>query len=158
MSRIVLLDACTLGKVSNPNDTEENRRCREWSLDLRRKGTSVRVPEIADYEIRRELIRAYKSEGLRLLDETKQFGFVSLSEASLILAAELWADAHRLIGRTASDDPKLDPDMIICGQAKVLAMAEGAGVVVATENLVHFVPFVDGTYLVDAKPWYEIDP
>jgi hypothetical protein len=56
MSKAVLLDAGPLGMVSNPNDTADNRRCQEWATNLHRKGTVVCVPEIADYETRRELV------------------------------------------------------------------------------------------------------
>ena len=79
MSKAVLLDACTLGMVSNPNDTADNLACQEWALDLHRKGVSVCIPEIADYEIRRELIRANKGAGSRNLTGLSRFIAISLS-------------------------------------------------------------------------------
>ena len=60
MSKIVLLDAGPLGMISNPNATGVNRECYEWMETLIVNGFQVRAPEIADYEVRRELLRANK--------------------------------------------------------------------------------------------------
>ena len=54
MSKIVVLDAGPLGMISNPNATGINRDCYEWMEALLVSGFDVRVPEIADYEVRRE--------------------------------------------------------------------------------------------------------
>jgi len=55
---IVLLDAGPLGLVTNPHATVESQRCKRWLVDLLNHGVRVLVPEIADYEVRRELLRA----------------------------------------------------------------------------------------------------
>jgi DNA-binding transcriptional regulator LsrR (DeoR family) len=68
MSRIVLLDSGPLGRVSNPRASAENRRCQAWAKSLRAKSLMLRVPEIADYEVRRELLRAKRG----LVDPVRQ--------------------------------------------------------------------------------------
>ena len=62
---IVLLDSGPLGLVTNPRATPENQRCKQWLVALLASGVRVLVPEIADYEIRRELLRAGKRQGTR---------------------------------------------------------------------------------------------
>jgi hypothetical protein len=52
----------------------------------------VIVPGIADYELRRELIRAGKTSDLRRLDAVRSgFEFDPITQAALDKAAELWA-------------------------------------------------------------------
>ena len=57
MSRIVLLDAGPLGLVTNPQRSQQSTACAQWLQGLIAGGVQVYVPEIADYEVRRELLR-----------------------------------------------------------------------------------------------------
>jgi hypothetical protein len=66
--RLIFLDSGTLGMVSNPRGKPRNLRCQQWSRDLVAAGAWVLIPEIADYEVRRELIRSGATTGLRRLD------------------------------------------------------------------------------------------
>ena len=77
MAKIVLLDAGPLGAVTHPR-ANKNKDIKEWLQRLLRSGVAVRVPEIADYEIRRELVRAAKSKGIQRLDDLKQLGYIPL--------------------------------------------------------------------------------
>lgn len=61
MSVIVLLDAGPLGTVTNPKSSPENEACKNWLANLAYNGIEVVIPEIADYEVRRELLRAGKA-------------------------------------------------------------------------------------------------
>jgi len=54
MAEIVLLDAGPLGMISHPRASHEIAR---WLARLLSSGTEVLVPEIADYEVRRALLR-----------------------------------------------------------------------------------------------------
>jgi hypothetical protein len=63
-------------------DHERNEEIKTWLQDLLRSGIAVRVPEIADYEIRRELLRAGKSKGLKRLYELKIMSYVPLTYGS----------------------------------------------------------------------------
>ena len=60
MSTIVLLDAGPLGMITNPKSSPENEACKDWVTKLASRGVDIVIPEIADYEVRRELLRAEK--------------------------------------------------------------------------------------------------
>ena len=108
------------------------------------------MPEIADYETRREALRRRQYESLRKLDELIQsLGLVPLTTAVLHRAAELWAQARQR-GRPTADPAALDGDVILAAQAQLLAESTGEEVVVATDNVGHLGQFVD------ARPWHEI--
>jgi hypothetical protein len=72
MSRIILLDSGSLGLITNPSASEENRECNAWVQTRLREGDRVMVPAISDYEVRRELLRAEKTKGLARLDGLKE--------------------------------------------------------------------------------------
>jgi hypothetical protein len=61
MSKVVLLDSSPLGLVTNPRMTDTALLCNEWLEALLVANVRVIIPEIADYEIRQELLRANKS-------------------------------------------------------------------------------------------------
>ena len=68
MAEVVLLDAGPLGMISHPRVTSE---IAAWLGQLLAGGVTVVIPEIADYEVRRELLRAGRSKGVRRLDDLK---------------------------------------------------------------------------------------
>lgn len=144
MSKTVLLDSGPLGMISNPNATGVNRECYEWMEALLVRGFEVRVPEIADYEVRRELLRANKSEGIARLDLLKNtIGYLRITTLVMLEAAELWAQARRA-GMPTADPKALDCDVILAAQALDM---DG---IVATDNVGHLSRFVI------AKPWRDI--
>ena len=149
MSTFILLDSGPLGLVTNPKATGETFLCYQWAMSHMQRGHLVMVPEIADYEVRRELIRAGKLRGLVKLDRSKvDFGYLPLTTAAMLLAAELWAESRRF-GRPSSSDDSLDADVILAAQAVLLKRA-GHQVVVATTNPKHLQHFVD------ARRWSDI--
>ncbi len=68
MSRLILLDSGPLGMVTNPKAKGIPLDCQLWLKSLLRRGERVAIPEIADYEVRRELLRAGLLQSLRRLD------------------------------------------------------------------------------------------
>jgi hypothetical protein len=68
VSRTVLLDTGVLGLVTNPQRSPQAMQCLRWVEGLVRTEAQVLVPEIADYELRRELLRAQRLRGLARLD------------------------------------------------------------------------------------------
>ena len=149
MSALVLLDAGPLGMATNPDARPEHERCAFWLRALPSYGYTPVLPEIADYEVRRELLRAEKSSGLRRLNVLKsQARYLPITTEVMLLAAELWAQMRRS-GRPTADDRALDADVILAAQARTLAHG-GQTVIVATTNLRHLSP------LVDARLWSDI--
>ncbi len=69
MSAAVVLDAGPLSTLASPHNSPQAVAARQWLAALQAAGRRVFVPEIADYEVRRELLRANKSAGLANLDQ-----------------------------------------------------------------------------------------
>lgn len=149
MTTYVLLDSGPLGLATNPRHSEETRTCIYWIEGLLRRGVRVVVPEIADYEVRRELLRGEKREGLRRLDKLKSaIGYVPITTESMLRAAQFWADCRNK-GVPTTDDKSLDADVILAGQAATLE-DEDDEAIVATTNVGHLSRFVS------AKNWQDI--
>jgi predicted nucleic acid-binding protein len=147
--RLVFLDAEPLGLLSHPKATADAVRCRRWSEALLTAGAVLFVPEIADYEVRRELIRAGKAAGLRRLDQVKAaLKYAPITTDVMLRAAALWAQA-RTVGRPTAKPEALDGDCILAAQA-LLAAGPGDVLTVATGNVGHLSQFVD------ARPWATI--
>lgn len=85
---IVLLDSGPLGLVTNPRASTESQQCKHWLVDLLSQGVRILVPEIADYEVRRELLRAGKVRGIAHLDQLKAtMGYVPITTPIMLQAA-----------------------------------------------------------------------
>ena len=149
MSMIVLLDAGPLGMITNPKSSSENEACKNWLAGLVYRGVEVVIPEIVDYEVRRELLRAGKDRGLGRLDALKaMLGYAPITTAVMLRAAEFWATARRM-GRQSADDASLDADMILVAQAGALVRDDDK-TVIATTNVRHLVLFSS------ARNWRDI--
>ena len=139
---IVLLDSGPLGLLTNPKPTPLSVECQRWLAALWPKEYRVIVPEIADYEVRRELIRANKTKGIERLNTFKQnLEYLPLTTPMMLKAAEFWAQARRS-GLPTADPKALDGDVILAAQATLAATGEDP-VVVATTNVGHLSRFVD---------------
>lgn len=141
MLRRLLLDTGPLGRIAHPR---RNPEVTAWLDHLLASGWIVILPEIADYEVRRELLLAGLSRSVRRLDGLKQvMSYQPLTTQAMSRAAELWAMARRS-GQPMADRHALDGDVILAAQA------EEAGGIVATDNVRHLARFVD------ARVWQEI--
>lgn len=142
MNRVVLLDSGPLGLATNPRSSPRNTACNQWVDALVSGGVRVIVPEIADYEVRRELLRAGKIRGIASLNEFKRrLGYLPITTSVMLKAAEFWAQARR-IGKPTAGNAALDGDVILAAQAAIL-QAAGHSVTVATTNVKHLELFVD---------------
>jgi hypothetical protein len=56
MTQIVLLNSTPVGLITNPKATPLAIECQQWLESLLDRGYQVVLPEIIDYEIRRELL------------------------------------------------------------------------------------------------------
>ncbi len=148
MSAAVLLDAGPLGLLTNPNNNSQAIACRAWLASIRAAGRQVFVPEITDYEVRRELTRIQSHTALANLDALGALlDYLPLTTDTMRLAAQLWAQA-RSAGQPTAPDPALDGDVILAAQALVLNFP----IIVATANPGHLTRFVT------ALPWANIAP
>jgi len=148
VSAVVVLDAGPLGLLTNANNSPQPLACRAWLASLQAAGRRVVVPEITDYELRRELIRIQSHSALANLDAYgARLDYLPLTTAVMRRAAELWAQA-RSAGQPTAPDPALDVDVILAAQA----MSLNAPVVVATGNPAHLTRFVS------AELWSNITP
>ena len=139
MNQVVLLDARPLGLVTNPRRSQQSIACAQWLQALVARGSLVILPEIADYEVRRELLRANKREGLARLDAlVGLLEYLPLTTAAMRQAALLWAQARQQ-GQPTADDKALDGDVILAAQAITLGSMD---MVIATTNVGHLTRFV----------------
>ena len=136
---VVVLDAGPLGLVTNPNPSPQALACTQWLRTLVLAGTRVIVPEIADYEVRRELLRANKPRGLALLDALgSKAEFLPITTPAMREAARLWAVARQQ-GQPTAGDNTIDADMILAGQSLALGVPD---FIIATTNVGHLSRFV----------------
>lgn len=148
MSTAVVLDAGPLGLLAHPRLTPASAAALHWLGQLLAAGRRVLVLGIADYEVRRELLRLKATRSIRSLDALVQrLEYLPVSPDALRLAAEFWALA-RHGGYPTAPDPELDADVIIAAQAATL----GGPVIVATGNVGHLTRFVP------AEVWQNILP
>jgi predicted nucleic acid-binding protein len=152
MITVILLDAGPLGLISHPAGGEDARLCKDWFEAELRAGNSICIPAIADYEVRRELVRAERRKSLQKLDELiQQLAYIPLLGDTIRTAAELWADARRK-GVPTAPEAALDADCLLAAQARTLLglnrshrwvkltrdeRAQGINVAIATTNVGH---------------------
>lgn len=138
MAKAVILDAGPVGLLCDPRPRPLPLACRQWARDLLSAGHRVFVPEIADYEVRRELLRAGRTASVTELDALAGWlQYLSIDTPVLRRAAELWAHA-RQTGQPTAADNTIDADVILIAQAEAL---NDPGAVIATTNVGHLSRF-----------------
>jgi predicted nucleic acid-binding protein len=151
MQEFVLLDSGPLGLACGRPSVPAHDHCRRWFRDLIARGVVVGVPEIADYEVRRELTRVGASESIRRLDELVTVGGLVLAPVTTAewrQAAFFWADARRK-GMPTAHPHALDADVILAACATTIGQP-GDQVIVATNNVGHLARYCD------ARQWATI--
>ena len=138
MTDTYILDTGPVGKIAHPRvDPELTKRIRY----LLNAGFTIVLPEIADYELRRnillEIARGNKSfeKSLERLNQLKLvLRYLPLNTDIMLRAAQLWADArHR--GQPTADPNALDGDVILAAQAIEIDAT------ILTENVGHLEQF-----------------
>ena len=151
MNRLIILDSSPAGLVTNPSQAPATLAITKWLADCEAKGNTVCLPEIIDYELRRELIRANKPRGIAKLDALKNAcRYLPLTTPVMLRAAALWADSRQK-GLATGDPKRLDIDVILAAQVLDLELPAG-DFVVATSNVGHLSGFVP------AERWENIAP
>lgn len=151
MDRIVLLDSGVIGLLCSSPTLPGVIRGHARLGDLYDLGVAVMIPDVTDYEVRRELIRTGASAKLARLDSLRDKVFtISLTFEAWAKAAEFWA-VVRKAGRPTADRHALDGDAILAGVAATTG-SPGDDVVIATTNVGHLSRFPG----VVARRWDEI--
>ena len=159
MMLLAVLDTSPLGLITHPRGGEDARECKAWLEKLLESGAHAVVPAIADYELRRELIRSGKTRGLDRLDALiEMIGYLPVDRTVLEIAAKIWAEARRS-GIPTAPDLALDGDCILAAQTRTAYLlltqeqiVRGFQVVIATSNPKHLSRFAT------ARRWQEILP
>ena len=149
----IVLDTTPLGLLTQKKGIAEAEGCRAWADGLNQSGCLFFVPEIADYELRREFVRQGNSGAIRRLDRfnanvTGQY--LSPTTPEVRMAAQMWAQVRNQ-GKTTASPEALDGDALIAAQANILnAAAFGlSSVVVATANVGHLSALTHATLWSD---------
>jgi predicted nucleic acid-binding protein len=152
VARIIVLDAGPLGLASKPRGKPDADRCRAaWVRALDASGSRVVVPEITDYEVRRELLRVGAKAGIGQLDKLEAvLDYDPITTLAMRRAAEFWALIRRA-GTPTADPHALDADCILTAQASLLS-GPGDVVTIATTNPRHLTRFPG----IDAHLWETI--
>lgn len=148
---IVFLDSGVLHTLISNSKVKEVIDCQDWFYYILSRGALVVTSTICNYEVKRELIRRKNLKEINNLAQLKNLiDFIPVDEATLELAAELWAEARNK-GLPTADNLSLDADVIICAQYQILVNTyPGRYVVIATTNVNHLSRFTE------AKEWQNI--
>ena len=142
------LDSGPLGLVTQrPGKSQAADDCRAWAENLNCNGVLIFVPEIPDYEVRRELIQTGNTAAVARLEafSAKIAGrYLPLNTPAVREAARLWAEV-RNAGLTTAPPLALDGDVILAAQVLqfcTLYQLPLESIVVASVNVRHIARFV----------------
>lgn len=93
MTKIILLDSTPVGLITNPKSTPLSTECQQWFYSLFDRGYSVVLPEIIDYEVRRELLRVNSICRLDLLKS--EIIYLPIATEVMLKSAQLWAQVRQ---------------------------------------------------------------
>ena len=143
---IVVLDSGPVGLLAKRGGVDSVDACLAWQDNLAAQNTRVILPEIVDYEVRRELVRLKATSSIARLDRLASLiEYLPLTTAAMRKAAELWAQG-RQSGQPTADPKELDGDVILAAQALLLGVSD---VVVATTNVGHLSRYVIAKFWQD---------
>jgi predicted nucleic acid-binding protein len=125
------IDSGPLGLLAHPDNTRYPELNRWFALHYE-AGTRFVIPEISDFEVRRNLILEHRRRSLRKLNDLHYFArYLPITTAAMRLAAVYWANLRRT-GRPVGHPKELNADVIVAAQA-VQAKA-----ILVTNNPRHF--------------------
>ncbi|KYC37357.1 hypothetical protein WA1_48005 [Scytonema hofmannii PCC 7110] len=147
---LVLLDSGPLGWIIHGTSKKERViRCQQWFRKIL-SCSIVYIPEITDYEVRRELIHQKLEKSIERLDKLKSLEnirYAPITTEIMLKAAGLWGWA-RSTGQQTAGEEALDGDVILSATAIIMSQNEGTTVIIATTNVGHL-----QRYHTDTKHW-----
>jgi len=154
VARIIVLDSGPLGLAIRRPGKPLVGRFQAWARSRLVGGSRLAVPEIAHYEVRRELVRLNAVSSLHRLDRLVSgragMDYLPLTTDVIKRAAEYWA-LVRQAGQPTADPKELDGDAILAAQAS-LAGNPDDDVLIATTNVGHLSRFPG----ISAQQWEQI--
>ena len=142
MPKCIVIDTGPLGHITHP---KANPEFISKFQELLVNGYEIVIPEIADYELRRELTRANRTRSISRLDEWElRLRYLPCSTEHFRHAADLWAYTRNR-GRPTASDKALDGDVLISAQT------------LAVNGVLLTVDLDDFRYLVEAYTWDTIN-
>lgn len=143
MIRAVILDTSPLGLLTRRKGALDLAECQKWIRDHTAAGTRIVVPEVADYEIRREMVRAGNPLGIQRLEtfiSARADRYLPITTDAMRKAADFWAMA-RNAGLSTAPREALDCDVVLAGQALTMGLLPSE-IIIATENSKHISRYV----------------
>ena len=148
MNQVIVPDAHPLSQLTHP---KINPNIQKWLKSLN-KETVIKVAEITDYEVRRELLRSGKQKSINRLDKFNQeIGLITLNSTVMQKAAELWAWTRNK-GKPTASNHSLDADVILVSQA-IVQLNNFDKITIATTNIKHISLFKEQG--IDVLDWEE---
>ncbi len=139
----LVLDTGPLGKIAHPRRRPD---IAAWFDAVTGSSRPIYLPEIANYEVRRNFLLEDLTRALARLEELKRtLPYLPLTTEIMEDDARLWAQARKQ-GRPTGDPKELDGDVILAAQTLAV------GGVVVTDNIGHLAQFVE------ARTWQQITP
>ncbi len=143
MTQYIMLDASPLGLIAQRPGLIKADACRAWAAAHDRAGRKLFVPEIIDFEVRRELVRINATAALSRLEAfiaAEPGRYLPITTAAMREAALVWADARRR-GIPTADPKELDVDVVLAAQVR-MSVYPRTDTIVATGNVTHLRRFV----------------
>jgi predicted nucleic acid-binding protein len=93
---IIVLESGPTGLIVHPIGSRQSKACIEWMARMILAGHSMALPEIVDYEVRREVLRKNNLRSLRRLNQiAAALDYLPIMTTVMHRAAELWAIARQ---------------------------------------------------------------
>jgi len=137
MVQKLILDTGPLGQLSHPKAAGKNKEVTEWIKKLLSQGAQVFVPEISDYELRRNLLLEGKQESIEKLNRLGEtLSYLPITREMMRQAAEFWASIRKPPNpQPTADKHALDGDAILAAQALSVEA------IIITDNIGHLSRF-----------------
>lgn len=149
MTKAILVDSTPLGQITHPKVKPE---IREWLEKINQQNINLLIPEIVDYELRRQLLLNNRFKSIARLDALIKNRLVLINRETILKACELWAWIRQQ-GLPTADSNNIDGDVILSAQA-ILQKQFYQEVTIVTENVKHLSRFC--VYGIIVEKWSEI--
>lgn len=148
MNKVVLVDSTPLGQITHPNIKPQ---VKNWLQNLNNQEIKLLIPEIADYELRRQLLLNNRVKSIKRLDDLIKGRLILIDRKTVLKACELWAWIRKQ-GLPTADRENIDGDVILSAQA-ILQTEFYYEVIIVTENVKHISRF--SSYGISIIKWSE---